>query len=156
MAANIGEGAASRTPADGDGAGTPAQIPAAPELMRVDPQGPVLLGSRCSACGREYYPRRWVCATDRQPVEDIDLPREGRLHVATYVHHPAYGKATLDSAGYGVGQVDLEGGVRIQAILAGMPDHWIIDGLVRLESVVVQQDEQGRDVVLARFRAVTP
>ena len=130
------------------------QVPAAPELMRVDDDGPVLLGSRCPECSREFYPRRWVCAVDRKPTDDIDLPREGILHVATYVHYPAYGKATLDTVGYGVGQVDLPGGVRIQTILAGTPEDWTIDGPVRLESEVVQQDGQGRDVVLARFRAL--
>ena len=99
-------------------------VPSDPELFRVDGDDAVLLGSRCPACRLRFFPRRWECPVDGARLEPTELAREGELHVATYVHVPAYGTAQIDADGYGVGQIDLPGEVRIQAILIGDPSSW--------------------------------
>jgi uncharacterized protein len=123
------------------------------ELFRVDDETPVLLGSRCATCGRSFFPRRRLCAVCMTPANDVDLSAEGTLYTCTYVRVPFFGKRQVDAAGgYGVGQVDLPEGVRIQTVLQGEPDDWRIGMRMRIEAEVIDEDD-GDDVVIFRFRS---
>jgi uncharacterized OB-fold protein len=84
-------------------------------------------------------------------MEDVDLSREGVLHTFTYVAKPAYGTATLDAEGYGVAQVDLPEGVRVQCILLGDPASWRPGQTARLVVEPIGHDDGGLDVVVHRF-----
>ena len=125
-----------------------------PEHLAIREDGPVLLGSNCPKCGLHFFPPRWECAVDQTPCADTDLSRQGTLHVATYVHFPAYGKSTLQSEGYGVGRVDLPEGVRVQAILAGDRSGWVNGAAMRLVTESVSVDDQGRSRLAYRFAPV--
>lgn len=125
-----------------------------PEHLIITDAGPVLQGSKCSECGLHFFPRRWICAVDQAACEDVELSRDGALHVATYVHYPAYGKATVDSVGYGVGRIDLPEGVRVQAILAGDRQAWVHGARMRLVTESVGEDSAGRQRLAYRFAAV--
>ena len=123
------------------------------DLFRVDVDTPVLLGSHCAACGRSFFPRRQRCAVCLTPTEDTDLSAEGVLHTHTYVRVPFFGKRQVEAtAGYGVGQVDLPEGVRIQTVLQGEPGDWEIGMPMRIDLEVIDEDE-GDEVVIFRFRA---
>lgn len=126
-------------------------VPADKDRLRIDEEGPTLLGSRCSACGESFFPRRWECPVDLTHVEPVDLSRSGTIHVATYVAKPAYGVDLLDAEGYGVGQVDLPEGVRVQCVLAGQPTEWSPGTTVNLVVEPIGQDEEGRTLVIHRF-----
>lgn len=128
-----------------------ALVPNDPDLFRIDGSDAVLLASRCPTCRREFFPRRWECPVDSAPLEDIELEREGVLHVATYVHVPAYGKAVMDADGYGVGQVDLPGGVRMQTILTGDPGSWKPGTVFRCVHAPIGQPRDGTQTVGFRF-----
>ena len=56
--------------------------------------------------------------------------------------------------GYGVGQVDLPEGPRIQAPLAGKQEEFRVGQRVRLELEKLREDDAGRDVMIIRFRPV--
>lgn len=127
-------------------------VPAQPDQLRLDVDGPVLLGSHCSACGRSFFPRRWECPVDLTPVDDVDLSRQGTLYVATHVRTPAYGRAQRDTEGYGVGEVDLPEGVRIQTVLLGSPEDWVPETPFEIAGESVGQDEAGRAQITFRFR----
>src|SRR4051812_31239556 len=101
-----------------------AMISLEPRAFRVDGDVPVLLGSECSACAQRFFPRRRLCAICRRPTTNVDLSGSGVLHSYTYVHQPIFGGQRLDAAGYGVGTVDLEDGVRVQSAIAGDPSSW--------------------------------
>jgi uncharacterized OB-fold protein len=126
-------------------------VPAQPELMRLDPDGPALLGSHCPACKRSYFPRRWECAVDLTPLNDVDLSRTGSLHVATYVRTPAYGREQRDAEGYGVGEIDLPEGVRIQSVLLGREDAWVPGTRFRIVGEAIGEDADGHPQILFRF-----
>jgi len=134
--------------------GPPAAVPAQPEQLRLDSDGPILLGSHCRSCGRSFFPRRWECPVDLTPVEDVDLSRRGTLYVATNVRTPAYGKAQRDTEGYGVGEVDLPEGVRIQTVLLGAPEDWVPDAPFEIIGESVGEDEEGRAQITFRFQRV--
>ena len=115
----------------------------------------MLLGSRCSACAEVFYPRRLVCARClHEGCDDVELSTRGRLWTWTYVHVPLFAKKDRSVDAYGVGQVDLPEGPRVQAILVGGPDDFEIGMELELDLETLKQDGDGNDVVIYRFRPV--
>ena len=134
----------------------PERIPIEPGYFTIpeDPkQAPRLLGSRCDACGEVFFPRRAICAKClHRRTSEVELGPSGRLHTYTYVHIPMFGKLDVKTEGYGVGQVDLPEGPRVQSVLVGGPDELSIGMELELDLEVLRTDDQGREVVIYRFR----
>lgn len=115
---------------------------------------PRLLGSRCPSCGEHFFPRRLVCAKClHEGCADVQLGPRGRLHAWTYVRVPQFAKRDRSIEGYGVGQVDLPEGPRVQGILVGGPDDFSIGMEVELDLEVLSS-EGDDEVVIYRFRPV--
>jgi uncharacterized protein len=135
-----------------------ARVPIEPGYFRVpdEPsQPPVLLGSKCTNCGEVFFPRRMVCAKClHEGTDDVDLSTRGRLWTWTYCHVPMFGKKDADVPGYGVGQVDLPEGPRIQSILLGEADDFEIGMELELDLETIQTNRDGDEVVIYRFRPV--
>jgi uncharacterized OB-fold protein len=118
---------------------------------------PKLLCSRCDACGEHYFPRRAVCAraeclSDR--LADVELGPRGVLYSYTFVHFPLFGSMRVEHMdGYGVGQVDLPEGPRVQVPLAGKQEDFRIGQPMEAELDVLREDG-GQEVVFLRFRPV--
>jgi uncharacterized OB-fold protein len=118
-------------------------------------EAPRLLGSRCRACGEHFFPRRLVCAKClAEGCEDVLLGPRGRLWTWTYVHVPLFAKKDARVDAYGVGQVDLPEGPRVQAILLGGPEDFRIGIDMELDLETLRTDDDGREVVIFRFRPV--
>ena len=116
---------------------------------------PRLLGSRCPACEEVFFPRRLVCARClHEGTADIELSTRGRIHTWTYCHVPLFGKSDADVAGYGVAQVDLPEGPRVQSILQGGPDDFAIGMEVEIDLETLRTESSGDEVVIYRFRPV--
>ncbi len=116
---------------------------------------PRLLGSRCQACGEVFYPRRFVCAKClHEGSDDIELGPRGTLYTWTYVHVPLFAKKDGSVDAYGVGQIDLPEGPRVQSILVGGPEDFAIGMELELELESLGPDKAGDDVVIYRFRPV--
>jgi uncharacterized OB-fold protein len=121
-----------------------------PELFRADGERPVLLGSRCPVDKESFFPTRWSCPICLGPVEDVELSQSGVLYSYSFIHIPTFGQSQLDAEGYGVGQVDLPEGVRIQTTLNGDPKKWEIGQEMVLEYSVVSSDAE-KEMVLYSF-----
>src|SRR5260221_10280422 len=119
-----------------------------------DPASPVRLkGSKCRACGEVFYPRRIVCAKClHEGCDDVFLSTTGTLLPWTWVHLPLFAKTDATVSSYGVGQVDLPEGPRIQAILQGSPEDFSIGMSLSLDIETLRQDDEGNDVVIYRFK----
>lgn len=118
-------------------------------------EAPRLLGSRCPSCGEHLFPRRHVCARClHEGCEDVLLGPRGRLWTWTYVHVPLFAKKDRDVGSYGVGQVDLPEGPRVQAILVGERDDFEIGMELELDLETLRADDGGDEVVIFRFRPV--
>ena len=116
---------------------------------------PRLLGSRCPACGEHFFPRRLVCARClAEGCEDVLLGPRGHLWTWTYVWVPLFAKKDGSVGAYGVGQVDLPEGPRVQAILLGGPDDLRIGMEMELGLESLRTGEDGSEVVIFRFRPV--
>jgi len=134
-----------------------ARVPIEPGFFTVpdDPdEPPRLLGSRCRECGESFFPRREVCARCLAlGTDDVLLGPTGTLYTYTYVYFPLFNSDRADAGGYGVGQVDLPEGPRVQAVLSGGPGDFQIGMPMQLELEALRQNEQGQTVVIHRFRA---
>jgi uncharacterized OB-fold protein len=138
-----------------------ARVPIEEGFFRVpdDPDDPDdvprLLGSRCPACGETFFPRRLVCAQClHEGTEDVELSTRGRIHTWTYCHVPLFGKSDADVSGYGVAQVDLPDGPRVQSILLGGPGDFAIGMEVEIDLETLRTEPSGDEVVIYRFRPV--
>ncbi len=132
------------------------RVPIEPGFFTIplDPaESPSLLGTRCRSCGEVFFPRRKVCAKClSQDAEDTLLGPRGTLYTYTYVHLPMFGTSRTDSQGYGVGQVDLPEGPRVQAVLSGGREDFHIGMDLELELETLRENRKGQDVVIFRFR----
>ncbi len=119
----------------------------------ADPaEPPRLLGSRCPACDEHFFPRRLVCARClHEGCDDVELGPTGRLHTWTYVHVPLFAKKDVHIGAYGVGQVELPTGPRVQAILLGGPDDFEIGMEMTVGLETLRIDDDGAEVVIFRF-----
>lgn len=115
---------------------------------------PRLLGSRCASCGEHFYPRRAICARClSEQMTEVELGPRGTLYSYTFVHFPMFGSTKADHVGYGVGQVDLPEGPRVQVPLAGRQEDFRVGQTMQAELESLRE-EGGRDVVIVRFRPV--
>ena len=116
---------------------------------------PRLMGSACPACGEHFFPRRMVCAKClHEGCDDVLMGPTGRIWTWTYVHVPLFAKKNAKVDAYGVGQVDLPEGPRIQAILVGGPDDFEFGMEVTLDLETLSTDKDGNDVVIYRFKPI--
>ena len=118
-------------------------------------RAPRLLGSRCRACGETFFPRRRVCAKClHEGTDDVELGPRGTLYTWTWVHFPLFNSKRADAGGYGVGQVDLPEGPRVQAVLSGGEGDFEIGMEMELELEALRENSKGQEVVIHRFRPV--
>lgn len=116
---------------------------------------PRLLGSYSSAANRYFWPRRKLCPITSEPVEDRLLSPEGVLYAWTFIEMPWMGSMkTADGGGYGVGQVDLPEGVRVQALIDGRMGDWTIGMPMVFAPRTVSTDGDGNELCTIAFAPV--
>ena len=144
----------------------PTQVPVAEGLFTWPDESPQLIGSRFPESGVITFPRQSSCPrTSSTVVEDVPLPRQGRLWSWTIQgflpKSPPYaGRETPQTfVPYGVGYVQLEGedgGVIVESRLTeNDPDRLRIGMPVELVIVPFTTDDEGREVVTFAFAPVT-
>lgn len=118
-------------------------------------EAPQLIGTRCNACGEHFYPRRETCAKclSDDTAETLLSPR-GTLYTHTFLVAPGFGDNQSKGDGYGVGQIDLPEGPRVQAILLGERGSFRVGMPMEMVLVPMGKDKQGRDLLMYRFRAM--
>ncbi|MBV1904697.1 MAG: OB-fold domain-containing protein [Pseudomonadales bacterium] len=113
-----------------------------------------LLGSYSKAADRTFFPIRKRCPITEKPVETVELSNEGILYSWSFIHMPKMGSQKLDAfGGYGVGQIDLPEGVRIQSVIDGKQDDFKIGMKMRLEANPMLTDDDGTEYCGFKFVA---
>ena len=113
---------------------------------------PRLLGSRCQSCAEHFFPRRLVCAKCcHRGTDDVELSPHGTLYTYTYIHVPLFNSQRATDGGYGVGQIDLPEGPRIQSVLEGGPEDFEIGMPMEMELETLSENEHGQEIVTFRF-----
>lgn len=132
------------------------RVPIEPGYFTIpdDPAAPPrLLGSRCCSCGEHFFPRRSVCAKCcHRSTDDVELSPSGTLYTYTYLFVPLMNSRRATGDGYGVGQIDLPEGPRIQSVLRGGPDDFEIGMTMDMELETLRENDRGQEVVVFRFR----
>ncbi|MBI3783175.1 MAG: OB-fold domain-containing protein [Deltaproteobacteria bacterium] len=134
------------------------RVPIKPGYFTIpdDPQQPPkLLGTKCNDFSEHYFPRRAICARPEclsENTADVELGPRGTLYSYTFVHLPLFGSSNMEHAeGYGVGQVDLPEGPRVQLPLAGKQGEFKIGQTLEAELNTLREDGAS-DIVIVRFR----
>jgi len=125
-------------------------VPSSPQVP------PKFLGTRCKECDEYFFPRRAICAKcNSQNTVDVEMSSRGTLYSYTFVHIPMFGSSAEEhKEGYGVGQVDLPEGPRLQMPLAGKQADFRVGLTVQAELSTLRRDDAGNDVVTVHFRPV--
>lgn len=136
------------------------RVPVKPGFFTVPEnpnEPPRIMGTKCNRCGEHYFPARAICARAECLSEDtaeVLMGPRGTLYSYTFVHMPLFGSSNLAHMdGYGVGQVDLTEGPRVQLPLAGKKDDFRI-GMTLEAELDTMREEGTTEYVSVRFRPV--
>ena len=136
----------------------PKQIPLEEGYM-VIPEDPdkacYLLGSYSKAADTTFFPIRKRCPITEQDVETVELSNEGELYSWSFVFMPKMGSMQEDAGGgFGVGQIDLPEGVRIQSMIDGKQEDFKIGMKMRLTPNPMATDDDGTQYCGFKFIAI--
>ncbi len=137
------------------------QRPIAENLFTWPAAQPALLCSRCQDCGRAAFPIQGSCtACSSTDVAVEELPGRGTLWTWTvqrFMPKTPYksGETQETFQPYGVGYVELPGGVRVEGRLTeNDPDKLKIGMEMEVVFEPFRQDEDGTEVINFAFRPV--
>lgn len=133
--------------------------PIADGLFSWPDSNPALLCSRCQDCGRAAFPCQGSCnACGSREVEVEKLPGRGTLWTWTvqrFMPKSPYnsGETQETFTPYGVGYVELPGGVRVEGRLTENDPTKLEIGMdMEVVFAPYRQDEDGTDVIGFSFR----
>ena len=112
---------------------------------------PSLMGTRCDACGKTFFPKRETCPNcqEKGNMKEVLLSKIGRLYTYTIVRQAPPGFEPP----YATALVDLPEGVRLFAQLTTADPAGIeLDGEVELTFGPICEDKSGREVISYMFR----
>ncbi|MEH6588632.1 MAG: OB-fold domain-containing protein [Halioglobus sp.] len=137
------------------------QVPIAEGLFTWPSANPALLGSRCKNCGIATFPVTDSClACSSQEMEQEELPRRGTLWTWTvqqFMPKPPYksGETMETFKPYGVGYLELPGGVRVEGRLTENDPAKIKFGMeMDVVFETYRTDENGDEIINFFFKPV--
>ncbi len=105
-----------------------------------------LIGGICRKCNAKFYPYRSICPhCGNEDVEEVKLPRKGKLLSYTIIYSPP-SEFKLKQP-YIVGIIELDDGTRVTAQLTDIEVDKVKDGM-RVEAVFRKYREQGKDGII--------
>ncbi len=114
---------------------------------------PVLIGSRCPACGTHFFPKRAVCLNCyREGLDEADLSGRGKLLTYTVARQTPPG--SLIEAPYIIAVVELPEAVAVQSVLKADIDKVEVGMEVEIILARMKEDGEGNDVMSFMFRPV--
>ncbi len=124
-------------------------------IQPMDPENPVLQGSRCGSCGKVLFPKRMICpgCLSKENMEEVALSRQGELYSFSIAHVAPEGFKTP----YAFGLVILPEGLRLFSIIQECEpcDEILKIGLlVELGLGAVVKNAEGQDVYSYIFKPV--
>lgn len=135
------------------------QVPIAEGLFTWPASNPALLASRCQACGIASFPAAQSCmACSGQNIAVEELPRRGTLWTWTVQRFmpktPYHSDETPETfKPFGVGYVELPGGVRVEGRLTESdPDKLAIGMEMEVVFAPYRRDANGDEVIGFFFR----
>lgn len=117
---------------------------------------PYLIGSKCTICGKVFFPKREVCPNCLKinTMQEHQIYGGGRLYTFSIVNAALPGFKAPSIQAY----VDLEEGARIWTLITGIePDPKLLKIGMELELVIekIREDEHGNEILSYKFRPKT-
>ena len=131
-----------------------------PQLMRVGGE-PVIIGHRCTRCGRQAFPPDPYgceqCGAGADELESIDLEPVGTIHALATVHRHHHPRPEVP---FTVATIVLDAGITLKGLLLADGDETTdqapgrVGDRVRGVTVPWDTDEDGTEIVDLRFQVV--
>jgi uncharacterized OB-fold protein len=136
----------------------PDWIPVQPGLFNYplpEGQGPALLASRCSNCGKVFFPKRTLCPDcfEKGMMEDITLDNQGIIYASTVVQVPS---PVGIKPPYAYGYVNIpKNEIRVFALFTGGNPYSFKPGQ-KVEIVLepIHINTQGQQVIGYKFKPI--
>lgn len=114
-----------------------------------------MIGSKCTACGRYFFPKRPVCRVcmRNDTMEEVALSTRGKINTFTLIHVAPTGF----QAPYLQALIDLPEGLRIYSLITGCePVDNALEVGQEMELVIdkISEDEDGNELIGYKFRPV--
>lgn len=126
-------------------------------LFTEDANGVRLIGGLCRECAEIVFPANPFCPRCcRETTEPVALSRRGVLYsftVQRFKPPPPY-CGPDPFVPYGVGLIELPGGVRITSVLKAEPDDLHVGMEMELVVEAFFEDEDGNEILGYKFRPV--
>jgi uncharacterized protein len=121
------------------------------DLFKETPEGLVLVGNKCAACGRVFFPKVDFCTEClNETMEEITLSKRGTLYSYTITRVPL-GKFPIPHA---LGFITLPEKVRIFAPLIISEKEFQVGDTMEME-IVPLWTEPDKNVLGYKFKSVT-
>jgi uncharacterized OB-fold protein len=127
------------------------RVPAHPGLYEVEAEVPTLIGTRCSACGRVYFPPLpvgcEVCGATEDRLDTAALEARGVIYslARVYVHQGA------PEAPFTIAEIQLDGGPLIRGMLSADAGELEIGQPVAAVWAATGTDASGDEIVEPAF-----
>jgi uncharacterized protein len=120
------------------------------DLFKETSDGVVLVGNKCPACGRAFYPKADFCTQClNKELEEMVLSKRGKLYSYTITRVPV-GKFPIPHA---IGMITLPENVRLTAPLVMGAEEFKIGAEMEME-ITTLWSEVDHDVIGYKFKAV--
>ena len=129
-------------------------VPSVPRIWRERKYKYRLIGSKCKKCGRIFYPPRKVCLCGSTDMEEVELPKRGKIISYTTVYYAP--REFQKYAPYVVAIVELENGTRILAQITDINPSEVHIGM-HVEATLRKLREQGKEGIIEygiKFRPI--
>lgn len=137
---------------------TKKQKPVKEGLFTWPSADPRLLGSRCTACGEVFFPRKPICGNcQSEQMEDIKFGKRGKLYSFSTVRYqpPLPWRGPEPFRPYQVALIELPEGIRFLSMLTDCnPEILKLDMPVELVIEKQYEDEEGNEVMTYKFKPV--
>jgi uncharacterized protein len=137
------------------------QIPLHEGLYTWPDRDPQLLGSKCDRCGEVAFPAQNDCRScSGRETTVIPIGNQGTLWtwtIQSFMPKPPYQSNETPETfkPYGVGYVEMPGGVRVEARLRENQRHQLKIGMkMKLEIIPFRQDQDGNDLMTFVFSGI--
>lgn len=135
------------------------RIPVVSGIFAELPEGPRLVGARCTTCKTPYFPRSPVCHNPdctESKIEDALFGPSGTLWSVAVQDYPPPPPARFDKPyrPYAMGVVDLDDGLRVLGQLTAEDPGTVKVGQ-RVELVIdtLCHDEEGNEITTWKFKS---
>jgi uncharacterized OB-fold protein len=120
------------------------QLPIREGAFVEGPEGPVLVGNKCVACGQIFFPKVHYCLSCfEENLEDLKLSRQGELYSYAVGHMPSM----HFQPPYAIGYVNLPEGIRLFTPLKMQEDKPFKVGMTMELAIEPLWEENGKTIV---------